>query len=58
MKKQLIIHYILMAAGLALTIVAAYLLAKNEGNMLSKLIIVFAGLFVAYSQYLIIKNKK
>lgn len=58
MKKGLTFHYILVVAGLSLVIASSYLLTKDRENLISKLIVAFAGLFVMFSQYLIIKMKK
>lgn len=58
MKKKLIIHYILVVAGAGLVAAASYMLTKDTQNMWSKLIVAFAGLFVMFSQYFIIKTKK
>jgi hypothetical protein len=60
MNKGVAIHYILVIAGLILVIGASYLIYRDHENLISKLIVAFAGLFVIFSQYLLIKikNKK
>lgn len=57
MRKQLSLHYVLFSAGLALVSASCYLLFTDSENLVSKLIVAFAGLFVMFGQYMIIKMK-
>jgi len=58
MKTGKIIHYIIGICAILLAFIAVYYIYRNPKNMISASIIAFAGCFVAFSQYAIIKNKK
>ena len=57
MKKGTIIHYIIGICAAILVLAAAYYINQNPKNLISAGIIILAGSLVAFSQYLIIKNK-
>lgn len=57
MKKEVSLHYILFIAGLGLVGASCYLLFTDGENLVSKSIVAFAGLFVMFGQYTIIKMK-
>ncbi len=58
MKTGLIFHYIIGLSAALLVLAAAYFINQNPKNLISAGIIILAGSIVAFSQYLIIKNKK
>jgi len=56
--KQNWLHYLIGLSALILAAVAGYYIDQNPKNLWSASIIMVAGLFVAVSQYMIIRNKK
>ncbi|UKT63723.1 hypothetical protein [Pedobacter mucosus] len=58
MKKGLIFHYIIGISAALLVLASAYFINQNPKNLVSAGIIILAGSLVAFSQYLIIKNKR
>jgi len=57
MKKGTLIHYIICISAIILTFFAIYYIYINPKNLISASIVILAGCFVAFSQYLIIKEK-
>ncbi|MCZ4243364.1 hypothetical protein [Pedobacter punctiformis] len=55
--KGTLLHYIIGISAAILALVAIYYIYENPKNLISAGIVIFAGCFVAFSQYLIIKGK-